>query len=193
MYEYLRGELVRTGDNEAVVEVAGVGYLLAVSAYTRRALPSCGEQVRLPVHLVHREDSQQLIGFSSEQERTVFRQLLALSGIGPKQALKILSGLDLGDFVAAVAVGDVTRLCRIPGLGKKTAEKLVFELKDKLGTLPAAGPLPRESDTSQEAVAALEALGFSHLAARSAVLEAVREQGEDTALENLIKGALRHV
>jgi len=201
VYEYIRGEMAGISGSAVVIEAAGVGWLLAASPTTIAAMPPKGEEARVYVHLVHREDVQELYGFASLAERALFRRLMTVSGIGPKQALRILGGLAPQALLAALMNDDVRTLSGVPGLGKKTAEKLVFELKGKLDDLQLeygsgetqSGHAGAEPAPSVDAVAALAALGFSPVAARSAVIEAMREAAPDEAVPDLIKRALRHV
>ena len=196
MYDYLSGVITRVEEESCVLENSGIGYALRISASTRQALES-GQEAVLFVHLVHREDVLELLGFSSREERGVFEKLIGVTGIGPKQAQKILSGMSPGGFVQAVASSDLAALTAVPGLGKKTAEKIIFELAGKLeslqGYLEQSG-VSAGQPVSREAVAALETLGLSRAAAQNAVYEAERESGgTELSLEALIKAALRHV
>ena len=196
MYEYLKGGVLETGEQTLVLECAGVGYLLHATPGTISELAAADQPVTAFTHLVHREDAMELYGFSSREERLVFRQLLSLSGIGPRQALKFLSGMPVGRFVAAVLAGDIAVLTTIPGLGQKRAEKIAFELKEKLQGLPvlaAAEGAPRDESCPADAVLALEALGFSTLLARSAVRKALAETGDPADIQAVIRAALRHV
>lgn len=195
MYDYIRGELTILREGEAVVEAGGVGYLLHVSRRTADALAAPGEEVRLLTVVRHREDQFELIGFLEEAERQLFGRLLKVSGIGWKLALAVLSGLAPAEFARAVQQEDLKQLTAIPGLGRKTAEKLVFELKGALDGLAescSAVPLAGGTDTA-DAAAALEALGFPPLTARAAVNRATAEVAADAPLQQLIAAALRHV
>jgi Holliday junction DNA helicase RuvA len=200
MYEFLRGVLHAKTESQAVVEIAGIGYLVQVSANGSRDLPAPGEAVLVHVHTVHREDAFELFGFASEAERGVFRELLSLPGVGPRQALRFLSGMPLDDFVHAVAGGDVTALTRVTGLGKKNAEKIVLGLREKMagfalgqpgrGSVAGGGAGP--ASLPVEAVAAMETLGYTAPAARAAVLAALSAGSDPADLEGLIRAALRH-
>lgn len=200
----LTGKLIETGPLEAVVEVHGAGYLVQVPLPTLEKLPSPGNEVRLHTHQVFREDAQLLFGFYTKEERAFFRLLVDhVSGIGPKIALNILSRLSLPVLRQAIASGDVGLLSKIPGIGKKTAERLVIELKDKVG-LPSPSPdicvpctfsaTPTDSNpistAINDAVAALMALGYKPVEADKAVRKAHASLGNDATVEKLIKKAL---
>jgi Holliday junction DNA helicase RuvA len=214
MFEYLRGVYKGAKSGNAVVECGGVGWALAVSSAHIPALEaSVGSEVLIYTHHVQREDAQELYGFLTEGERALFRKLMQVSGIGPRQSLRILSGAPPSGIVQALIAEDRTFLSGIPGLGKKTAEKLVFELKGKMDDflylLPAAGtsasassgahPAGRgeqpahASANSGDCYAALLALGYSPIEARAALQEALRESGPEEKVEDLVKRALRHV
>ena len=160
----LRGELVRKLPNLAVVECGGVGYECAISLGTYGALPEQGEQVVLHVETLLRENDLSLLGFATPQERTAYRLLVKVDGVGPKLALAALGALPLEDLTQAIRGRDVKALTRIPGIGKKTAEKLCFELSEKLGGLAGLegiGPLSAPQDTwEQDLRSALTNLGF---------------------------------
>jgi len=163
----ISGKLVARHPPQIVVDVHGVGYEIDVPMSTFYQLPAGGAEVTLFTHLIVREDAQQLYGFASENERRAFRQLLKISGIGARTALAVLSGLSVADLHAAVAAQDSGRLTKIPGIGKKTAERLLLELKDKLdvavvASTPAGG-------TAADILNALSALGYNDKEAAWAV------------------------
>jgi Holliday junction DNA helicase RuvA len=143
-----------------LVDVGGVAYELDVPMSTFYALPATGEAVMLFTHLVVREDAHNLYGFATGEERAVFRQLIRISGIGARTALAVLSGMSVGDLAQAVALQDAGRLVKIPGIGKKTAERLLLELKGKLGDAVAA-PASVTSSAQADILQALVALGYS--------------------------------
>lgn len=189
----LRGTLIRKEPPALLVEVGGVGYELEAPMTTFYDLPAVGETVTLHTHLVVREDAHLLYGFSRESQRRQFRALLKISGVGPRVALAVLSGLAEDELAHCVANEDVTRLTQIPGIGRKTAERLIVELRDKLtadtaptrtaATVPGA---PR--DPVSEAVSALIALGYKPPEATRAVRGV---SGEDLSTEEIIRQALR--
>src|ERR1700723_2381908 len=135
MIAHLRGRLLSKTPNQAIVECAGVGYDVTISVTTFSALPNEGAEVTLHIHTHVREDQLALFGFAETQEKRLFEKLLTISGIGPKLAITVLSGIDSGRLVAAIRASDHGTLTRIPGIGKKTAERVVLELKDKLDDL----------------------------------------------------------
>jgi Holliday junction DNA helicase RuvA len=156
----LTGILIEKNPPQIVVDVLGIGYELDVPMSTFYNLPAAGEKVVLHTHMIVREDGHFLYGFLSEAERAVFRQLLKISGVGARIALAVLSGLSVADFVQAVAMQEAGRLTKIPGIGKKTAERLLLELRDKLPkTLSISATLP--PDAGSDILNALLALGYS--------------------------------
>ncbi len=188
----IRGVLVHKAPPFLMVEAAGLGYELEAPLSLFSELPETGSEVCLLTHFMVKEDQQTLYAFADERQRDLFRLLLKISGVGGKLALAMLSGMSPAELQQCVAAGDVTTLCRIPGIGKKTAQRLVLELKDKLGEyggnapvshggLPAGGPLA-------EARAALEALGYKSNEAER-MLAAVAE-AENQPVETLIRQAL---
>jgi Holliday junction DNA helicase RuvA len=198
MITFVRGKLVEALPTRVTVEAQGVGYevLIPVSSYDK--LPTVGQEVRVLTHLVVREDSHTLYGFMSAPERELFRLLITtVSGIGPKIALNILSGINVTAFRGAVANGDIKALSQISGVGRKTAERIVVELKDKMGesagweALSAQRALTPEDQKVNDAVLALMALGFKQLDALEAVRKAQGALGADTTVENLIRACLK--
>jgi Holliday junction DNA helicase RuvA len=183
----LSGKLAAKNPPQVLVDVAGVAYELDVPMSTFYALPATGEAVMLYTHLVVREDAHNLYGFATGEERAAFRQLIRISGVGARTALAVLSGMSVGDLAQAVALQDAGRLVKIPGIGKKTAERLLLELKGKL----AEGIGAPSTERGGEALHALVALGYSEkeaaaavkgIAADMPVAEAIR-----AALKNLVR------
>jgi holliday junction DNA helicase RuvA len=160
----LSGKLAEKHPPQVLLDVGGVAYELDVPMSTFYGLPATGESVTLFTHLVVREDAHTLYGFGTYDERAVFRQLIRISGVGARTALAVLSGLSVGDLAQAVALQDAARLTRIPGIGKKTAERLLLELKGKLAQAAAAPGQEKASDV----VTALIALGYSDKEAAAA-------------------------
>lgn len=179
----LSGKLAAKNPPQIVVEVGGVGYELDVPMSTFYALPATGAAIALFTHLVVREDAHLLYGFASAEERSVFRQLIRVSGIGPRTALAVLSGMSVADLAQAVAMQDAARLVRIPGIGKKTAERLLLELKGKLAETVGGPATERGADV----VTALVALGYSDKEA----LLAVKGLAPDMPLAEAIRAALK--
>ena len=197
MIASLTGILISKAPNVAVVDVHGVGYRVFVPLSTFYLLPEEKKSVTLQTHTHVREDALHLYGFLRSEEKAVFLSLIGVSGVGPKLALAILSGLPLDEFVRAVRAGDVARLSLIPGVGKKTAERLALELKDKIAAaVPSSGlsgakaaPGP-DGPLADDAVSALVNLGYKSAEAREAV-KRVAEGEADLPIESLIKAALK--
>jgi Holliday junction DNA helicase RuvA len=179
----LSGKLGAKNPPQILVEVSGVGYEVDVPMSTFYALPSTGGSVTLFTHLVVREDAHTLYGFASAEERSVFRQLIRVSGIGPRTALAVLSGMSVSDLAQAIALQDAGRLIRIPGIGRKTAERLLLELKGKLAEAVGEPTTERGADV----VNALVALGYSDKEA----LVAVKGLAPDMPLAEAIRAALK--
>ena len=195
---FLAGKLVDVLPTQVVVEVQGVGYevLIPLSSYDK--LPQPGQDVRLLTHLAIREDAHVLYGFMSAQERELFRLLIhTVSGIGPKIALNILSGMNVTSFRGAVANGDVKALSQVNGVGKKTAERIIVELKDKVGAAGAWEASSAERALSpadqkiNDAILALIALGFKQVEAHDAVRAALEKLGPDAGPNDLVRASLR--
>jgi len=160
MIAHLRGRLISKHPNQAIVEAAGVGYDVAITVPTFSDLPAVGSEVALHIHTHVREDAIALFGFLRADEKQLFEKLLTVSGIGPKLAITILSGMPTADMVGAIRANDHARLTRIPGIGKKTAERMCVELRDKLegfGETPTAAPV---SAVEQDVISALTNLGY---------------------------------
>ena len=183
MIGHLSGTLSAKNPPHIMVEVGGVGYELDVPMSTFYALPATGGTVSLFTHLVVREDAHNLYGFASAEERSVFRQLIKVSGIGPRTALAVLSGMSVADLAQAIALQDAGRLIRIPGIGRKTAERLLLELKGKLADAVGEPVAQRGADV----VNALVALGYSEKEA----LVAVKGLAPDMPLAEAIRAALK--
>jgi holliday junction DNA helicase RuvA len=192
MIGLLRGRLLEKRPNQVILDVGGVGYLVAVPLSTFAALGELHAEVTLLIHTHVREDALALYGFLSQREKHLFELLLGASGVGPSLALKILSGMNVEELVPAIRTGDLARLTKIPGVGRKTAERMVVDLKDKLESVaveaekPApASPAGVESDVKS----ALINLGYDERTAESAVTEARREAGT-VNFEKLLRVAL---
>ncbi len=183
----LTGVIAEKSPPQVLVDVNGVGYELDVPMSTFYNLPGIGERATLLTHFVVREDAQQLFGFLTNDERSTFRQLVKISGVGPRTALSILSGLSVAELAAAVSRQESGRLVKVPGIGKKTAERLLLELKGKLGTdlgLPAA---TAATDAQADIVQALVALGYNEREAAAAL----KALPPDVAVSDGIKLALK--
>lgn len=177
MIAFLRGNLLEKHPNSVIVDVSGVGYEVTISVTTFSSLPDAGAEVRLRIHTHVREDTLALFGFLAQEEKTLFERLISVGGIGPKLAMAVLSGLAAGDLVSAIRSGQTDRLVRIPGVGKKTAERIVLELRDKLEGLGGAPvtPAPKAvilSDLEADVLSALMNLGCQRSAAETAIRKA---------------------
>lgn len=193
MIGWISGKLLRKQPPQLLVEVGGVGYELEAPMTAFYNLPDPGGMVSLHTHLVIRDDAHLLFGFADLRQRDLFRTLLKITGVGPRVALAILSGLTADDLVACISVGDVAQLTRVPGIGRKTAERLVIELRDRLdATAESAATLTGSSALTpeQDAVSALVALGYKSTAATAAVRAAA---SAGASVEELIRGALKEL
>lgn len=181
MIAHLRGILLEKHPNQAIVEAQGVGYDVSIPISTFTALPERGEEVRLKIHTVVREDAIQLFGFLTAMEKGLFEKLITVSGVGPKLALTVLSGIAAADLTEVIRAADVQKLTRVPGIGKKTAERIVLELRDKIDESPkrAAGlpgaPAAILSPEEADVVSALVNLGAQRAAAETAARRAAQE------------------
>ena len=193
MIALLRGALVDKSIDHVLIDVNGVGYRVAVSLNTLAALPPVGATATVHTELIVREDSLSLVGFATVDERAAFHLVTSVQGIGPKLAMSILSTLDAGALASAVRDGDHARLTRIPGIGKKTAERMVLELRDKFGA-PSTAALPGQGSAklggSQAVSSALVNLGYKPAEAERAAAEAGK-QHPGAAVAELVKAALR--
>ena len=197
MIAFLRGRVLDKQPNRVVIDVNGVGYELHVPLSTYYDVGDAGSELSLRVHTHVREDALQLYGFLTALEQQLFERLIAISGIGPKLAVAVLSGIDSGELVTSIQRADVARLTRIPGIGKKTAERIVLELKDRLMDVarPSTtdnGGRPHVDQTRDDLVSALENLGYHRPLAEKAV-DAVRARDGHTPFEDALKGALREL
>ena len=188
MIVQLKGTLISKRPPLLAVDVSGVGYEVEAPLSVFDQLPAVGEPVTLLTQMIVREDSQTLYGFSRESDRALFRELLKVSGVGPRLALAILSGVSGNDFALMVEAGDAQALTRLPGLGKKTAERLILEMRGRLPEQEGGGAAAAVGDAAAEARAALAALGYSSAEALKMV-RAVANQ--DQPAEALIRAALK--
>ena len=183
----LSGLLAEKNPPQIVLDVNGVGYELDVPMSTFYNLPAGGERVTLLTHFAVREDGHYLYGFLSEGERFAFRQLLKISGIGARTALAVLSGLSVGDLAAAVAQQEIGRLIRVPGIGKKTAERLLLELKGKLAEITGVTLHAAVDDAKQDILNALLALGYNEKEAASAMKQLAPDVGTADGIRQALK------
>src|SRR5919106_6162848 len=199
MITFLDGRLISALPTQAIINVGGVGYEVSIPLSSYDKLPAVGQPIRILTHLAVREDAHVLYGFMTPAERDLFRLLVNnVSGIGAKLALAVLSGMSVNNFKAAVVNCDVASLSKISGLGRRTAERIILELKDKLGVAAAweaasamHAPTP-EQEQANEAVLALIALGYKQVEAHKAVRD-LQEKGEAKPAEELVKLALKRM
>jgi len=198
MISHLCGKIVQKSPTEVVVDVNGVGYLVNVSITTAELLRESDGTVTVLTHLHVREDLLQLYGFATETERDLFRLLISVSGIGPKMAQGILSGIRPSELHEAIIHGNIAALTSISGIGRKTAERIILELKTKLGKMEfteitEAVPTSIQLKTRSEALVALMSLGYARNVAERALRAALHEShGSESTIEELIKKALKH-
>jgi len=191
MIAHLRGKLLAKHPNQVIVETSGVGYDVTITVPTFSDLPETGTEVALHIHTHVREDALALYGFLRSSEKLLFEKLITVSGIGPKLAITILSGMPADEMVRSIRGNDVARLTRIPGIGKKTAERMVLELRDKL---PEAGPAATPMDTplspiEDDVLSALLNLGYQRPAAEKA-LTAVSHDGSAKSFDQMFRAVL---
>lgn len=194
MIAHLRGRILRKGPQEAVLDVGGVGYRVAIPVSTFYRLGEPGAEVELRTYTHVREDTLALYGFLTAAEQDMFERLISVGGVGPRLAVNILSGIEVPDLVSALRASDVTRLTRVPGVGKKTAERLIVELKDKMPAAaadeaPAARP---GGGPKEDLLSALVNLGYSRSEVERGVDRALREDGSGR-FEDLLRRALQIV
>ena len=195
MIARLRGKILEKQPNLAVIDVAGVGYAVTIPVSTYTGLGGAGDDASLHIYTHVREDTIALFGFHSKEEKRIFENLITVSGIGPKLAVTILSGVPTDDLIRSIRGGDVARLVRIPGVGKKTGERIVLELREKLGAIerpePAGGAQP-SSGIEQDVISALLNLGCTRQAAEAAVRQA-KASGAKDDFESIFRAALEKV
>jgi Holliday junction DNA helicase RuvA len=195
MIAVLRGHLLEKHPSRLIVDVHGVGYDVQVPVSTFYQAGEPGAQVTLRIHTHVREDQLALFGFATQLEHDLFERLIGVNGIGPKLALSVLSGIESADFVRAVEQGDVTRLTRIPGVGRKTAERMTLELRDRLPKVDAASPAPQAAADGLrgDVVSALINLGYQAAAVDKAVDAVVKGAPDDVTFEALLRRALQQL
>jgi len=188
MIAHLRGKLLAKHPNQAIVDAGGVGYDVTISVPTFSDLPAVGTEIALHIHTHVREDVIALYGFLRPSEKLLFEKLITVSGIGPKLAITILSGMAADEMVGAIRGNDIARLTRIPGIGKKTAERMVLELRDKLPEAgPAAAPTaPPTNATEEDVLSALVNLGYQRAAAEKA-LTGVTKSGDAKSFDQMFR------
>lgn len=198
MYAYLKGTLIESSPSFVTLEVQGIGFLVSITPHTFNRLGQIGEEARLFTSFIVRENSQALYGFLSAPEKTLFEALLDVSGVGPKTGLALTGHLTPEEFFGAITRQDITLLSKVPGIGKKTAERLILDLKDKTKSLMAHSPQEFQvsahfDQTSQDALSALINLGYSSSIAQKAITKTVKDSAETLSLGQLITFALKHI
>lgn len=195
MISRLTGILAAKRAPQILIDCNGVGYEADVSMTTFYRLPEVGERISIWTHLLVKDDSHSLVGFKDEQERKLFRQLIRINGVGPKMALTILSGIDDQQFGLCILNNDVAMLTRLPGVGKKTAERLIIEMRDKIEVLVGDSPASEVASGGHsimgEAIEALQALGYRPADAEKMINRAQQQDGTQASASELIKKALQ--
>lgn len=200
MIALLSGRLIQKQPNTIIVDVGGVGYEVTIPLSTFYEMGEVGESVALKIHMHVREDAMQLFGFSTAREKELFLRLTSVSGIGPKLAITMLSGMAASELSRAIRTNDLVRLTAIPGVGKKTAERVVVELRDKIAALSAEGEEEAAyavaggagEDVREDTIAALMQLGYPKAVAERAVAAALKEDGE-AGIEAVLKRSLKRL
>ena len=192
MIAYIRGTLVEKGPTQAVIDAAGVGYELLIPVSTYEKLPRTGSEAKLLAFHCVREDDEILFGFATEDEKAMFAKLTSVSGVGPKIALAILSGSSISELAMSIAGGDAKRISAIKGVGKKTAEKICVELKDKVSEFAFSGRAGADAPApiAKDAVAALRALGFNEETSSKMVADVLAKHPDADSVEEVIKLSL---
>lgn len=197
MIARIRGTLVQKSVWQCVIDVHGTGYRIVVPLSTFYELPEIGEEAILNIHTHVREDAIHLYGFHTAEERDVFLLMITVSGIGPKLAVNILSGIDAEGLVRAITEGDLRRLTGIPGVGRKTAERMILELREKVtalgekGEVAGGSAVQRDLQMQEDALSALVNLGYRPATAKDAIEQALRDEETVPSLDRLLKEALR--
>jgi Holliday junction DNA helicase RuvA len=197
MYEFIRGKMVQSTPSKAIVDVGGVGYGLVISIKTFQKLPNIGTEVFFYALHIVREDGHYLYGFLTLDDKKLFEQLISINGIGPKTAIGILGHVDIGDFQMAVVQGNAALLAKVPGIGKKTSERIIIELKDKFTNSSSSGvSLPSGAQGNSvvaDAISALINLGYHPLEAQKAIKKVLSLHEKEPTVSELISGALRSI
>lgn len=196
MITSLKGSLTEVSPTKITINIGGVGYEVLIPLSTFDKLPKADSECRILTYLHVREDILQLYGFIAHEERNIFRLLISISGIGPKMALTILSGMTVDNLKTAISTGDTELLSQIPGIGKKIAQRLIVELKERIGgiTIKTAKPIPKEEEILlKDAIRALMNLGYKQLPAQAALEKALAQVKGKIELEELLKMALKYL
>ena len=192
MIAFLKGHIEEKTSDAVLLDVQGVGYKVEVSSQTLEQLASAGSEIKLLIHHHITESDQRLFGFFTSDEKGLFEKLITVKGVGPKLGLTILSGLPAANLISAITQSDVAALSRVPGIGKKTAERIILELREKLtdlGSVTTSSVNGSKSGETNEAIQALEALGFKTREAEQAVMKVLKDSGEEDT-SSLIRKSL---
>jgi holliday junction DNA helicase RuvA len=191
MIAHIRGKLLAKQPNQVIVETGGIGYDVTITVPTFAELPQIGTEIALHIHTYVREDVLALYGFLRPEEKQLFEKLISVSGIGPKLAVTILSGMPADEMVASIRHNDIARLTKIPGIGRKTAERMVLELRDKLPPLGAEAvtEIPTLTADEEDVLSALTNLGYQRAAAEK-VVTAIAKNGKKGSFETMFREAL---
>ena len=193
MFDYIKGTLVELTPEKAIVEANGIGYSILIPLSSFSSKLKCGKEVKLFLSPVYREDSQKLFGFTTIDERSLFEKLSSVSGIGPKTALSLIGHMSMQELNGAIMSSNAKLLAKVPGIGKKTAERVIIDLRDKIHAKPKSSQIPLvnpEDHMLSDGVNALINLGYNHDKAHKAISQALDNE-EDPKLETLIKSALQ--
>ncbi len=194
MIAYLKGTIFSKQQGSVILDVGGVGYLVRISNHTLERIPAAGAACTLHIHHHISDSDQQLFGFAATEERNLFEMLITVKGIGPRLALALLSSMPPRQIVSAIVNHDAALIARSPGIGKKSAERIVLELRDKLGDIVTPGEAATATGTIQnETISALEALGYHRAQAQKAVQTVLGSDGEAGNVSELLKRALKHL
>ncbi len=196
MYEYIKGALISSTPSKAIVETQGIGFCILIPLNNFSKLPPLGSTVTLFTSFIVRQEAQRLFGFLTSHERDLFESLVEVSAIGPKTALCLIGHMEIGDLQVAISQGDIKLICKIPGIGKKTAERLIVEMRDKIkkgidrSASSIQGPIGQQG-TISDAISALIHLGYNSVQAQKAIQAALAQNQEEPELGRLITSALR--
>ena len=199
MYEFLSGKIAKKDPTRLVLEVGDIGFDLAIPLSTYHSLGKPGDSARVLTHFQVREDSQQLFGFASEEERTLFRLLLSVNGVGPKVSLAVLSGIGIAELRKAIIEGSIPALTAISGIGRKTAERLIIELREKIlllesKTEPVSKQTPKDGRLVEDSLQALVSLGYRVPEAKRALQKVLAEKPREAlSVEDLIRASLKYI
>lgn len=193
MFEYIKGALAHSSPSTVTIDVHGLGYRLHIPLNNYSKLPQQGTQMLFYISTVIREDSHKLYGFLTQKERDLFEHLISISGIGPKTALALIGHMELHDLQTAISLGNVALVCKIPGIGKKTAERLIVEMRDKIIDIAHAPLGKAEPRVLTDAISALVNLGYNAAHAQKAVKAAMTASSTEPQLALLITSALRYM